>query len=68
MTLSYKYRPQIDDFVSILIRTPHGDTTDIQARIVGVRNDYSNPDQKAVLLAGLDGWIVLGDNVEIGLA
>lgn len=53
--------------VSILIRVSGHEPADIQGEVVGIRADYMNPDLVAVKLAGLDAWIVMDDNVEIGV-
>ncbi len=67
MTLSgFKNTVQVGDIVSILIRTPGRQSADIQGEVIGVRADYSNPDLRAILIAGIELWIVLDDNVEIG--
>jgi hypothetical protein len=39
-------------------------STFIVGEIVGIRQDYYNPDQIAVLIAGIDPWMVIGDNME----
>jgi hypothetical protein len=65
--MGYKNEVHVGDNVSLLIRTDKGQTCDIQGTVVGVRADYDNPDDMAILLAGLDCyWISLNDNVEIG--
>lgn len=66
MPLTYKQLVQVGDIVSVLIRSEGRFTTDIQAEVVGVRADYSNPDKRSVKLAGIDTWIELDDSVEIG--
>lgn len=68
MTLSgTKTTVQVGDIVSVLIRTQGRVSADIQGEVIGVRADYSNPDLRAILIAGIEWWIVLGDNTEIGL-
>lgn len=66
MTQTTKYNVQVGDRVSLLIRNAGRELTDIQGEVVGVRADYLNPDLKSVLIAGIDAWIFLGDNTEIG--
>lgn len=65
--MSYKDEVKVGDSVTLLIRTSGGQTCDIQGTVVGVRADYDNPDEKAILIAGLYSyWISLDDSVEIG--
>lgn len=68
MTLSgTKQTVAVGDIVSVLIRRPGRVSTDIQAEVIGVRADYANQDLRAILVSGIDQWIVLDDNTEIGL-
>lgn len=47
------------------MKITHGVTTTyIVGTIVGIRADYFNPDITAVLIAGIDNWIVLKDEIE----
>jgi len=36
--------------------------------VLGVRQDYFKPDQIAILVAGIDIWISLTDEIEVRLA
>lgn len=45
--------------------TRNEEATYIVGRVVGIRADYFNPDTVAVLINGIDWWLVLDDNVEM---
>lgn len=42
----------------------NNEATFIVGRVVGIRADYFNPDTVAVLISGVDWWLVLDENVE----
>lgn len=44
--------------------TRNEEVTYIVGKVVGIRADYFNPDTVAVLISGIDWWMVLGDDVE----
>ena len=64
--MEYRNKVQVGDVVKVRTVNSLGliDTT-VLGEIVGVRADYSNPDQRAVLVRGLELWIVLDDTVTI---
>lgn len=63
--MDYKNKVQVGDVVKIALLNSGGIRTSVLGEVVGVRADYSNPDQRAVLVRNLELWIVLGDDVEI---
>lgn len=63
--MDYKNKVQVGDVVKIALLNSGGIRTSVLGEVVGVRADYSNPDQRAVLVRNLELWIVLGDDLEI---
>lgn len=63
--MGYKNDVQVGDVVKVTVVNDGFIDTSVFGEVVGVRADYSNPDLRAVLVRGLELWIVLGDDVEI---
>lgn len=57
----------VGDIVSLRISVSGRFVTDIQAEVVGVRADYTNPDARSIKLSGIETWILLDDSTEIGI-
>ena len=63
--MGYKNTVQVGDVVKVTVVNEGFIDTSVFGEVVGVRADYLNPDLRAVLVRGLELWIVLGDDVEI---
>lgn len=58
---------KIGDLVDLTIkRAP--ENTYIVGEVLGIRQDYFNADQVAILVGGIDLWLSLNDDVEVRLA
>lgn len=58
---------KIGDLVDLTIKRDP-ENTYIVGEVVGIRQEYFHPDQVAILVAGIDLWLSLGENVEVRLA
>jgi hypothetical protein len=58
---------KIGDIVDLTIRR-EPENTYIVGEVQGVRQDYFKADQVAILVAGIDLWLTLTDNVIVRLA
>jgi len=57
----------IGDMVDLTINRPT-ENTYIVGEVQGIRSDYFAPDQVAILVAGIDIWLVITDEIEVRLA
>jgi len=57
----------IGDMVDLTINRP-GENTFIVGEVQGIRTDYYSPDQVAILVGGIDIWLVITDDIEVRLA
>ncbi len=63
----HPHKLKIGDLVDLTInRDP--ENTYIVGEIQGIRQDYFMPDQVAILVAGIDLWLSLTDDVDVRLA
>lgn len=58
---------RIGEILDLTINTKSSKTY-IVGEVLGVRQDYINPDLVAVMLAGIDQWLTLSDKVEVRYA
>jgi hypothetical protein len=58
---------RIGEILDLTINTKTSKTY-IVGKVLGVRQDYINPDLVAVMVAGIDQWLTLSDKVEVRYA
>lgn len=58
---------KIGEILDLTINTKTSKTY-IVGEVLGIRQDYVNPDLVAVLLAGIDQWLTLSEKVEVRYA